>query len=486
MVGISLCAGYIPVFRMDRSVFANIWERKSIGGERSVCNNDEDSITMAVEASRNLFKGRGSSREELDGVFFASTTAPYKEKLSSSLIATAVDLRRQITTIDFAHSIRGGTGALKLAFDSVGCGSMRNVLAVGADCRIGYPRSDEEQIFGDGAAALLVSKENVLATFEGSYSHYHEMMDIWRKSDDIFVNTWEGRFIQNEAYVNNMTEAITGLLKKYKLEPKNISKAVFTAPDIKWHKRLVQQLGFDMKGQVVNPLLHNIGYCGTAHSLLMLVQALEESNPGDILLLASYADGADAMIFKTTREINKDQNQRRIKEYIDQKLMVSSYARFLSYKGLIETVPGEPYRTFSSATVTWREQNSIIRGHGSKCRNCGMLTYPIQRICYNCNSKDNFEEVSISDMEGVVFTYTLDNLAGRSDDPVVIQTIAELGIDKVRFYSMMTDCFPSEVKVGMPVELTFRRIYDNAGMHNYFWKCRPIREGRLNHGQFKG
>jgi hydroxymethylglutaryl-CoA synthase len=42
---------------------------------------------------------------------------------------------------------------------------------------------------------------------------------------------------------------------------------------------------------------------------------------------------------------------------------------------------------------------------------------------------------------------------------------------------MMTDCLSSEVKLGMPVGLTFRRIYDGAGMHNYFWKCRPVRKG---------
>jgi len=31
------------------------------------------------------------------------------------------------------------------------------------------------------------------------------------------------------------------------------------------------------------------------------------------------------------------------------------------------------------------------------------------------------------------------------------------------------------IKIGMPVEMTFRRIYEGGGMYNYFWKCRPIR-----------
>ena len=64
-----------------------------------------------------------------------------------------------------------------------------------------------------------------------------------------------------------------------------------------------------------------------------------------------------------------------------------------------------------------------------------------------------------------------------SSSPVVVQTVAEFGTEKVRFYGMMTDCVPSEIRVGTPVGLTFRRIYEGAGMHNYFWKCRPLRIG---------
>jgi uncharacterized OB-fold protein len=114
-----------------------------------------------------------------------------------------------------------------------------------------------------------------------------------------------------------------------------------------------------------------------------------------------------------------------------------------------------------------------MRCHASRCRKCGLLAFPVQRVCYGCNAKDDFDEEPIGHLEGEVFTFTRDNLAGRSDDPVVVQTVAEFGKDKVRFYGMMTDCEPSEVQVGMPVGLTFRRIYEGAGMHNYFWKCRP-------------
>jgi len=474
MAGIRLCGGYVPFFRMDRSIIAKNWGRGSVGGERSVANNDEDAITMAVEASRNCLKGEAAN--PVDGLYFATTSAPYIEKMNAALIATVLDMRRDVRTVDTGNSLRAGTGALKAAFDAVAAGSMNNVIVAAADCRNGYPRSDEEQNFGDGAAAVVVSRDNPVATLEETFSICNEMVDVWRNPGDTFVKTWESRFILGEGYENHMKEVVGGLMKKCGLQAKDIAKAVFPAPNARSHKSLIKKLGFDPETQVQDPLLSNVGNCGTAHPLLMLVAALEEASPGDLVLLAAYADGADAMLFKVTDAV-KAMQQKRVKAYVAEKMMLPSYSRFLSYKGLVETQPGEPFRLLPSATVSYRDRKSILRCHGSRCRHCGLLAFPVQRICYGCNVKDDFDEESIANLQGEVFTFTLDNLAGRSDDPVVVQTVAEMGPDKVRFYGMMTDCSPSEVKVGLPVDMTFRRIYDGAGMHNYFWKCRPVRNG---------
>jgi hydroxymethylglutaryl-CoA synthase len=471
-IGIALAGCYLPTFRVERDVIAKNWERGSLGGERTVANNDEDAITMAVEASRNCL--RGKERGDLDGLFFATTSPPYQEKLNASLIATALDSKREFFTADFGFSLRAGTAALKAALDAVAGGSGKKVLVTAADCRLGYPRSDQEQAFGDGAAAILVSREDPWATFEGGYSICNEMHDVWRNPEDRFVRTWESRFILTEGYTNHMVEAVRGLLKKHHLETKDISKAIFPAPDMRTHKGLVQKLGFDIKTQVQDPLIQFVGHCGAAQALIMLVNALEEASPGQLLLLANYADGADALLFRTTERIAQDQHQKKLPEFLSQKLILNSYARFLSYKGLVEAVPGEPFRLFPSATVTWRDRNSVLRCHASKCRECGTMTFPVQRICGHCQSKDRFDEVPISEREGEIFTFTLDNLAGRSDDPVVVQAVADIGKEKARFYGMMTDCVPSQVKVGMPVTFTFRRIYDGMGIHNYFWKLKPL------------
>jgi len=477
MVGIVSYGCYIPALRLERRLIADAWNRNSMGGERSVANNDEDSITMAVEAAANCLNDR--KREEIEGLFFASTTAPYQEKMSSALIATVLDLGREVATADFANSLRAGTAMLKAAMDSVKSGSAQNMLVTTADCRIGYPRSDHEQTFGDGAAAILVGDKDLVATFEGSYSISNEMVDVWRNPEDKFVKTWEGRFILDEGYTAHMKEVVLGILKKYDLKPEDISKVIMPAPNSRTQRSLAASLGFDAKTQVQDPLISNVGYCGAAQPLMMLAAALEEAKPGDILLLAAYGDGADAVIFKATEYIGKSVNRYKINAFLKNKLMFSSYVRFLSYRGILEAQPGEPFRLFPSATVSWRERRSSLRCHASRCKKCGCMTFPVQRICYHCRSKDDYEEVRVSDMTGKVFTFTRDNFGGRSDDPVIVQTVAELE-NGLRFYGIMTDCDPDSVQLDTPVELSFRRIYEGAGFHNYFWKLRPVRKGEIN------
>jgi hydroxymethylglutaryl-CoA synthase len=475
MAGIISYGAYIPLWRLSRDAIGEAWQSASTGGERSVANNDEDTITMASEAAVDCLAG--SQREKVDGLYFGSTTSPYKEKECSTLIAMASDLRPDIVTADFGNSLRAATEAFRAALDAVIGGSASQVLVTASDCRIGYPRSNSEQSFGDAAAALLVSNTAKPAVLvEGSYSLSNELYDVWRLDKDVYVQSWEDRFIIEHGYTENMEKAISGLLRRKALSVKDITKAVLYAPTSRAQQGLARRLGFDAKTQLQDLLISNVGITGCAHALLMLVAALEEAEAGDKILVASYGSGCDVFLLSVTQEIERAKSNRRgVKGHLNSKKSLSSYARYLSYRGLLEPQPGEPFRLFPAATTSWRERNWAIRMHGSRCKNCGTVTFPIERVCYNCRSKDNFEEVRLSDKKAKVFTFTLDNLAGRSDDPTIPQIGVEFDYESTRAYLPMTDCDPSDVNVDMPVEMTFRRLYEGAGMYNYFWKCRPIR-----------
>ncbi|MFU8795918.1 MAG: hydroxymethylglutaryl-CoA synthase family protein [Dehalococcoidia bacterium] len=475
MAGIVSYGAYVPLWRLARDTIAEAWGSASIGGERSVANNDEDAVTMAIEAATACLAGR--ERDRVDAVYFASTTSPYREKECATLVAAAADLRTDIITADFGNSLRAGTAALRAALDAVACGSAGQALVVASDCRPGYPHSNYEQAFGDAAAALLIGKdEGAEVTVDSRYSLSNELYDVWRLDKDTYVQSWEERFIIEHGYMENMERAVSVLMQRQGLRSQDITRAVFYAPTARAHQGLARRLGLDPNTQLQDLLISQVGITGCAHTLLMLVAALEKAKGGDSILIASYGSGCDAFLLKVTDDNGTgNQGERGVERWVKSKRQLPTYARYLSYRGLLEPQPGEPIRLFPAATTSWRERNWAIRMHGSRCNNCGTVAFPIERVCYNCRRKDDFEEIRLSDKTARVFTYTLDNLAGRSDDPTVPQIGVEFGVHKARAYLLMTDCDPGEVRIDMPVEMTFRRLYEGAGMYNYFWKCRPIR-----------
>lgn len=474
MAGITAYGGYVPLWRLSRETLGKAWGVAPSGGERSVAGFDEDSITMAIESGIDCL--RGIERGKVDGLFFASTTSPYREKQSAALIAAAVDLRTDIITSDFANSLRAGSLALRSALDAVKSSTAKSVLVTAADCRLSYPQSTEEQIFGDGAAAILVGDSNVICEIEDYYTISNEIIDVWRTDKQQFVNTWEGRFVITEGYNESMQAALSGIMKKTGLKAKDFSTLALYGPDSRNRQALARALQFDPKTQLRDNLLDEVGNTGASAALMALVAALETAKPNDKILFASYGDGADAFILRVTDKIGEMKNGRGLRGYINSKRLLPTYEKYLLYRGLVEQ-PEELFNIDSAATILWRDRNWVLRGHGSKCRNCGTVAFPIERVCYKCRSKDNFDEVRLTDRRAKVFSFSRDRLAGSSAEPSIVQTVAESEEGAARIYAIMTDCDPEEINVDTPVEMTFRRIREARGFYNYFWKLRPLRKG---------
>jgi hypothetical protein len=61
MAGIISYGGYIPLWRLASDAIAEAWGSSSIRGERSVANNDEDTITWYITDFRWFPSGSCSS-----------------------------------------------------------------------------------------------------------------------------------------------------------------------------------------------------------------------------------------------------------------------------------------------------------------------------------------------------------------------------------------------------------------------------------------
>src|SRR5512132_899500 len=94
-------------------------------GERAVASYDEDSVSMAVDAARDALRGEVT----VEGVGFASISAPYAEQLNAATIQAALDLPEGIASYELGGSTRMGLAALLLGLDLAQAGKRSLVCA---------------------------------------------------------------------------------------------------------------------------------------------------------------------------------------------------------------------------------------------------------------------------------------------------------------------------------------------------------------------
>lgn len=463
MAGIVSYGAYVPRFRLGKETAG--W---GMPMEKSVANYDEDSVTMAVAAGMDCLTG--FDRDAVDGLLFATTTSPYIEKQGAATVAAAIDLKKNIVSSDFTNSLRAGTLAMRSALDAVKAGSARQVMVAAADCRSSNPGSEVATAIGDGAGAILLGDDRVIANILDSYTLSEELTDLWRAEGDSTVRSWEDRFIYDTGYLKVMPEAVTGLMKKMGIEPKDITTAAFYGPTARRHTQMTAQLGLDPKTQVVNPMFDQMGNTGTGYSLMLLIAALEEAKAGDRILVASYGDGADAYLLEVTSEIDKLPARRGMKGHMAAKSILSSAGVVGAWQNARRGgLAGGP----PSVSARHREREEIDRLYAGKCTACGLIQFPKQRVCSRCHTKDEWEMVRLADRKGKVFTFSLDYVAGGIDTPLAITVINFDGGGRGMF--MMTDRLIEEVRCEAPVEMSFRKLRSSGGIHNYYWKSIPVR-----------
>jgi len=183
------------------------------GGEKSVANWDEDAISMAVAAAYDCMAGK--DRMALDGVYLASTTMPFADRLNAGIVAAAVNVPEAgAVNADFSACTKAGTTAAISALEAIESGRKNSVLVTASDQRKTKMATMYEMFLGDGAAALLFGKDDVIAEFKGSYSISCDFIDHYKGYGKEFDYAWEERWVRDEGYGKIIPEAINGFLKQ--------------------------------------------------------------------------------------------------------------------------------------------------------------------------------------------------------------------------------------------------------------------------------
>jgi 3-hydroxy-3-methylglutaryl CoA synthase/NAD(P)-dependent dehydrogenase (short-subunit alcohol dehydrogenase family)/putative sterol carrier protein len=450
-----------------------------------MCNWDEDAITMAVAASRDCLCGQ--DKQKLDGLYLASTTLPFADRQNAGIVSSALNIKDNLITADYTSSQKASTSAMITALESVKSGERNSIMVAATDCRETKAAYFYEMWFGDGAASLMVGDTDVIAEYKGSYSVAHEFVDHYRGADKKYDYVWEERWARDAGYGRIIPEVVNGLFEKLGITMDDVDKLVYPCIFKRDHRNIAAQLGATSEKLVDN--MHEVcGETGTAHPFIMFISALEEARPGDRILMIGFGQGANALLFEVTENSTRLAERNGVVGSLANKKTMGNYLKWLKFRDLIQTEMGirAEAPTQTATTVLWRKNKMILGLVGGKCKECGTPQFPKMDICVNpdCGAFYTQEDYEFADVPARVKTFTGDMLSVSVDPPAIYGMVQFEGGG--RLVADFTDCELDDLKVGLPVQMAFKRkgVDKERGFVNYFWKAVPVsgaveEEGRM-------
>jgi 3-hydroxy-3-methylglutaryl CoA synthase/uncharacterized OB-fold protein len=470
MTGIVSYGAYLPHWRLQRCEIETVLGTRAGAGSRSVASYDEDTTSMGVEAAR-IALHRAPDGVTPSYLVFATTAPSYADKTNATTIHAALALPSSAGAYDAIGAVRSNVAACTLAGAGGG-------LAVLSDLRTGLPGSADEAGGGDAAVALLFGDREPLAETIGGSSATAEFLDRWRTPGDQHSRLWEERFGEH-AYVPLAEEAIASALKSAGLAADDVDHVIVAG----LHSRAVAAVrrSFGARPEaLVEDLLATIGNSGAAHGALLLCDVLDRAEPGQTIALVQLADGCDVWLLRTTDELASYRRRPTVQERLADTRDDLSYAQFLTWRGFLHREPPrrpEPERPAAPPSLrssAWKYGFFGSRDEG------GFVHLPPSRVSMGSGALDEMTSVRMADVPATIATYTIDRLAFSLSPPVVSAVLDFDGGG--RFPCELTDVDPDHVKIGDRVEMTFRRLYTQDGVHNYFWKAKPIKATRSEEG----
>ncbi|UCH87964.1 MAG: hydroxymethylglutaryl-CoA synthase family protein, partial [Thermoplasmata archaeon] len=302
-VGIKNMGIYLPRFRLSGKVLSEAWQKPMGKAVKAVPNHDEDSLTMAVGAVINTMDdfdaGVDSADKALpaDALYFATTTAPYNEKSSASLIAAAADLPAGVRTMDFAGSLRAGTSALIAGIESIMADRLKNVLVAASDLRFAEPGSDLEPFIGAGAAAVQLTDDTSMALEVTDFnSRAAVLSDYWRRTDDRYLHHSDLKYAMMYGATRTVIGSVSQFMEKTGRNISEFHKVIISVPDLRSIRTIAKQLKLKPE-QVQDDFAMQMGLLGSAHAFITLTEAASSCPPDGEVLLANYGDGCDIICF---------------------------------------------------------------------------------------------------------------------------------------------------------------------------------------------
>lgn len=457
---------YLPHLRLDRKAAAAALGWSGLGGpkagRRSVAGWDEDALTMAVEAARGAVAPNSP-----ESVVFASTSAPFRERLQGGILCEALGLSGDVSAMDVAGSRRCAVSALRRALlDARG-----DTLIAAGEKRHTVPGSSLQLAWGDGAAAALVSDDG-FAELIGEATLNADLVDIYVSDERPAPYQSEERFIRDEAIEMVLAPAIRQACGKAGIEPADIAFAAVHEPVAGTWKLLAAAVGLKAPN-LCEEVAAAAGDLGSAHALFGLALASERAKAGDIVLVAGFGSGADVLLFRMTAAPPTNDS---VLDTLARGVSTANYTRFLSLSGALslDWGPRSEVDQKTAASVLarhGRDMHGFVGGRDSR----GNVQFPKTAVPVSpdATGPEQLEDVPLSDVPARIVSIATDRLNFTPDPPFYFGLVQ---FDNgARVAMELRDVEGSAPRVGDPLRMRFRikSIDRKRGFRTYFWKAAP-------------
>ncbi|MDY6774676.1 MAG: hydroxymethylglutaryl-CoA synthase [Halobacteria archaeon] len=346
MAGIVSYGAYVPKYRIEAEEIARIWGddpdviKNGLNvKQKSVPDEDEDTITIATEAAKNAMRRVDVDGEEIGAIYTGSESHPYAVKPTGTIVGAAIGATPDMTAADFEFACKAGTAGIQSCMGLVDSGMIDYGMAIGADVSQGAPRDALEYSAAAGGAAFVIGDDDeAMAKIEDTASFTTDTPDFWRREGARYPQHGE-RFTGEPAYFRHITSSSEKLMDRLGTTTDDYDYAVFHQPNGKFPVKVAQKIGFDEEQYETGLLTPEIGNTYSGASLVGLSAVLDEAEPGDRVFLASFGSGAgsDAFSLDITEEIERRDRAPLVRDIIDSDdVEYLDYGEYAKHKGKIK------------------------------------------------------------------------------------------------------------------------------------------------------
>jgi uncharacterized OB-fold protein len=305
-----------------------------------------------------------------------------------------------------------------------------------------------------------------------------DFVDHFRGAGEEFDYNWEERWIRDEGFAKIVPPVIEQALASagvgadavahfilpstFKGVPESVAKRVKIKPEA-----------------VRDTLGATVGEAGCAHALVMLAHCLESAKSGDVVVVAQFGQGCEALVFRVTDKIAEFKPQRGLSGWLANRKEETNYMKFLVFNGLVEWEKGMRAEKDNKTALTtlYRYNDQILGLVGGRCRETGTVQFPRTRLSVNPNQTtvDTQEPYKFAERPASILTWSADYLTYAMSPPNHYGMMVFEGGGRI--FMDITDVEPGDVDSGTAMRMAFRiKEWDEQrGFTRYFWKAVPVR-----------